>query len=136
MTTQTVAREAIYQRFVTAWGSTSAFTFDNEQFTPPAGAAWVRLTVRHRESKQATLGQTGQRNFNRRGAAIFNIFVPQNMGVEDADTLVQSVRNSFEGVTVSPPDLYFYETVVREVGPDGAYNLINVEALFEYDERK
>lgn len=139
MVTLVNARETLYQRFVTAWGATSAFTFDNEDFTPPVDTPWVRFSVRHVGSTLELIGGTGAGGFNtyqRIGFALIQVFVPVNDGLREADTLAQAARAIFEGTTLSGNTIRFNNVVIREIGPDGAWYQINVEAAFQYDERK
>lgn len=133
------ARETMYQRFETAWGATSAKTFDGEDFTPPINTAWVRFTVRHDGSTLECIGGTGAGGFNtyqRTGRCIIQVFSPLNKGTREADTLAQAARAIFEGTTLSSNAIRFNNVVVREIGPDGAWYQINVEAAFQYNERK
>jgi hypothetical protein len=135
VTTLTAAREAIYQAFVTGWGSTSAYTFDGEDYNPPVGAAWVRISVRHFESRQWTLGGIGERKFIRRGLVFLQFFLPGNKGARDSDALVTAARNIFEGVHL-PSDIRFTSFENREIGRTDGWYQVNAEAYFEYDERK
>lgn len=130
------ARERIYQHFATAWGSTSAFTFENEKFAPPSGAAWVRLSVRHRVRGQETLGPAGNRKFESFGAVIVQVFTPLDNGTAAADTLAELVRTTFEGKVLLPEHIRVYAVGVREVGPSDEWHQVNVEAEFQYDETK
>jgi len=137
MTTLNQARGRIYQDFVTGWGTTSALTFDNEKFSPPATANWVRLSVRHNASTQKSLGAVGNRKFMRGGSVFVQCFTALDSGVSGADNLATVARNIFEGITLSPETVYFTDVVVREIGPtDDGYYQINVEASFDYDETK
>lgn len=136
MATLQAAREAMYQQFVTAWGATTPYTFDNEIFDPPEGVSWIRLSVRHTRSNQETLGGLGARKFRRGGACIVQVFAPQGQGVRAADILAQQARAIFEGITLVTGSLWFTDVIVQEVGESEGWYQINVEALFDYDEVK
>lgn len=143
MVTLVQARRDLYIRFITAWeaGPNTAKTFDGEQFTPPAGQPWIRFVVRHDGSTLEAIGGTGAGGFNkyqRTGRVVIQVFVPTNQGLEDADTLAQAARAIFEGITLSSNAIRFNNAVVREIGTDedNAWFQINVEAFFQYDERK
>lgn len=135
MTTTVDAREAIYQRFVdnTALATTN-YTFDSEQYTPPAGETWVRLMVRHTDSEQHSLGGTNQRKFRRFGLIFVQVFSPLDAGTRANDTVVQATRDIFEGVDAS--GIKYYNAIPREIGPDGAWFQTNLEITFDYDETK
>lgn len=132
------ARETIYQAFETAWGSLSPYTFDNEDFTPPENAPWVRVAVRHDGSTLECIGGSqagGFNTFQRTGRAVVQVFGRLNKGTREADTLAQAARAIFEGTTLANA-IRLTNAVIREIGPDGAWYQINVEAFFQYDERK
>jgi hypothetical protein len=131
------ARERIYQTFNTDWGSTSAFTFDNDEFDPPAAADWVRFSVRHFDSNQESLGGVGNRKFLREGRIFVQCFTPLDSGLAGADNLATVARNIFEGKTLGTENIRCTDAVVREIGPtdDGFYQL-NVEIAFNYSEVK
>lgn len=137
------ARETIYQAFQTAWTAAfvtpPTFTTDNEVFEPPVDAAWVRMVVRHDGSTLECIGGTGDGGMNtyqRTGRVIMQVFTPLNQGTREADTLAQAARAIFEGTTLSSNAIRFNNVVLREIGPDGSWYQINLEAAFQYDERK
>lgn len=133
MTTINEAREAIYSRFVTMWGTNSPYTFDNEAYNAPA-SKWVRLSVRQIDAEQHTLGAIGNRKFLRQAAVWLQIFVPLNSGLKDADTLAQAFRTIFEGARFS--DLSFREVVTNEATPDNQWYRVVAKAFFDYNELK
>jgi len=140
MVTLVDARETIYQEFMTAWGTTTAVYFDNEEADPPVSTSWVRFAVRHLGSTLEAIGGTGAlggvNKFQRTGLAFIQVFVPQNQGLRSADTLAQAARAIFEGKNLSSNAIRFTNVVIREIGPTDSWWLVNVEAAFQYDERK
>jgi len=136
MTTLNDARGAIYAAFVAGWGATSAYTFDNESYDPPANANWVRLVVRHDDRVQESLGGLGRRKFESGGSVIIQCFAPLDSGAASADTLASAARSIFEGKTFNPEYIRFTSAVVREIGPTDDWYQINVEAFFTYTETK
>ncbi len=136
MTTLNEARGAIYGAFNTGWGTTSNFTFDDENFTPPAEETFARLAVRHNSRIQESLGGIGRRKFESGGSAIIQCFAPLDTGAEGADTLAIVARNIFEGKTLLPEGIRFTAVEVREIGPGDDHYQINVEAFFTYTETK
>jgi hypothetical protein len=122
--------------FVAAWGSSGPYVFDNEDFEPPTDAVWARVAVRHSGAGQETLGGPGNRKFERRGAVITQVFVPQGTGTTVLSGLLAAVRGTFEGVTLAGTTVRFGDVVVRENGPDGSWFMSTVEAQFTYDEKR
>lgn len=137
MTTLNEAREAMYQALYSAWSGTTPIQFDNEDYDPPRGGEWARLTVRHQDSGQDTLGAKGNRKYERSGIAWTQVFVPKNTGTARADVLATLARETFEGERLAGTTVYFTDVIVREVGAtdDGWYQ-VNVEANFTYHETR
>ena len=75
-------------------------------------------------------------SFMRTGLCFVQVFVPIDQGTRQADTLAQAARAIFEGINLSSNAIRFNNVVLREVGPDDAWYQINLEAAFQYDERK
>lgn len=138
MTTLPEAKQAILETFVGAWDPAVAYTFENEDFTPPSDAPWARLVIRHEDSGQETLGPVGNRKFARLGRVLVQVFTPEDQGTLEADTLAVVVRNAFEGVTLASTTVRFRAVTTREVGSsaDDAWFLSIVDAPFEYDETR
>ena len=136
MTTLNEARGAIYAAFVAGWGATSAFTFDNENYSAPAEAVWARVTVRHGSRAQESLGPVNGRKFESSGSVIVQCFAPLDSGASLADTLAQVAQGIYEGKTLSPEQIRFTSSTIREIGPTEDWYQINVEATFTYTETK
>lgn len=135
MTTLKEAGEAVYLRFKDNWNVANAvYTFDGEQFDEPTDAPWVRVSVRNLGSAQVTLGEVGNRSFERIATVIFNVFIPANTGVGAAWTIADLIKDLFEGVSFS--ELAFFESDIREQGTDGLWYGVVVESKFTYNETK
>lgn len=134
MTTIAESRKSIYDRFITQWGSTSAFTFENEKFTPPPELPWVRLSVRNLTGEQETLGPIGLRKYDRRGIIAIQVFVLADTGLSQADALSKTAQDIFEGVSFS--GVHTDNSNIRENGIDGKWLMMLVEIFFFYDETK
>jgi len=135
MTTLNEARDAVYDRFASQWGTTSAYQLDNQDKKLDEGTvSWARLAVRQMDSAQNTLGPVGARRFRRSAMAFIQIFVPSNKGTKEGDDLAQTARAVFEGASFSGLD--FTDGVIRETGPDGKWFQYVVEVKFDYDEIK
>lgn len=126
---------AIRSRFNTQWSSLQpaipAF-FDNagDDVTPPEDSTWVRLTVLPGASRQVEMGNT--RRWRRVGVLVVQIFVPAASGTGLALELGDTVRDIFEGLTVS--GVIFRATSLNRVGLDGAWLQYNASTAFQADE--
>lgn len=129
MTALADARESLYQAFLTGWASATPLYFENED-PGDQDAAWVRFSVRHTDAIQDTLGKTGNRRFIRNGSIFVQIFVPINQGLAQSDTYATAARNILEGKTID--SIHIYGVTTTEIGPDGEWYQVNVEAPFTY----
>jgi len=104
---------------------------------PQSDEAWARVTVQHNEAGQRTLGQTGNRRFDRVGVITVQVFTSQK---EDPDGSVLEAlgiiaRDAFEGNTTSS-DVWFRNVRLQETDPDDPWWQLNVLADFSYDDIK
>lgn len=125
----------IRSRFNTQWSSlrpTIPVFFDNagDDVQPPQGSAWVRLTVLPGASQQVEMGRL--RRWRRAGVIAVQIFVPAASGTGLAQELGDTVRDIFEGITVS--SVIFRATSLNRVGLDGAWLQYNANTAFQADE--
>ncbi len=134
MTTIAESRKLIYERFILQWGGTSLFTFDNEQFDEPEDQPWVRLTVLNILGKQDTLGEIGNRRYNREAYIKAQVFTVVNEGRQKADELTTKIQNIYEGFRIS--GLYVDNSTINELGTDGKWLMSIVDIHFFYEELK
>lgn len=150
-TTTLEAAEAVVSRWLTQWVNGMApltpTILENEAGSEPAvptsipatdadriAASWVRLTIRHLASTQDSLGPSGARRFARRAQVIAQIFTPPDIGIEVPLDLASRARAVFEGASFDGVDVY--DVNIRELGTDGRWHQVNVEAAFTYHEQK
>jgi hypothetical protein len=93
-------------------------------------APWARVSVKHNLRSQKTIGA---RLFDNLGIVIVEVYTPKGDGLTTARSLGTLVRNAFEGVS-TPNGVWFRNTRVNEIGPDGHWSRVNVITEFEYDE--
>lgn len=136
MVTEVDARRAIYDRMDANWDTTLAVFHKEGQgrFDPPVRANWVRLSVRHNDSEQESLGPPGSRKYRRIGQIVLQLFAPVDDGLEPLDTMVRQGRTIFEGVRFS--EIRTFDAVATEIGSDGDYFQTNLDVDFDYEEQK
>lgn len=102
---------------------------------PGADEAWARVSLRHSPAGQITFGATGARRFNRTGLLTVQVFSPLSAGggLSFAENAAIIARNAFEGVGTAS-GIWFRNTRIQEIGPDGAWFQMNVVTEFQYDE--
>lgn len=141
MTTLNQARAAVYRRFLEEWVDGSepltAFCFDNEVLDGE-NLTWARCSVRSMPNAQETLGAPGNRKFHRRALARVEVYTQPGAGLEDADALVKTAMDMFEGRALLGTTVKFYEASSAEVGlvDEGRWHLCTVQAYFDYHEIK
>lgn len=135
-TTLDEAVQAILNLFVTNWGTTTPYQIENENFKPPSTGSWVRVWLRHGPSAQVTLGQVGNRKFERDGSVLVNVFTNVGAGRGAGDALAKQVRAIFEGKRITDTTIRFFQVPIQEAAPDGKWYQTNVIADFRYTEVK
>lgn len=142
------ARDAMYQMFREEWAANSGDIVGGSApeviyhgvsvDTPPAlTLPYARASVKHFTGGQGSLGEVGNRLFNRTGAVFVQVFVPTGIGnyLTIALRLGRIALAAFEGRS-SPGGIWFRSCRLTEIGPsDGRYQ-VNVTAEFTYDEVK
>lgn len=137
-------RDLVYKTFLASWDEeVSIFTFDNEKFTPPDDAPnvarplrnrrWVRLCVRHGDSRQKTLGPVGARKFEHQARVILQIFISANSGTSDADYLNQTFKEIFD-TDLGRGDVFGGESSYRERGTADGWYMAESSVTYTYDE--
>jgi hypothetical protein len=134
VTTINESRKIIYDKFITLWGATSLYTFDNEQFDEPESSPWIRLTIRNSVGSQETLGVIGNRKYNRQAEIKVQVFTLANTGTQKSDEITTAVQNIFEGNTFDR--VYIDNSSINEIGVDGKWFMALVDISFFYDETK
>lgn len=119
--------------FATAWGSTTDVIYDDQAKDIPNNAPWVRLSIRHIEGYQASMGDPNNNRYRRIGSVTAQVFVPQGGASVQASQLAQQAAEIFTGATYL--GIAFSNTVAREIGADGkGFYQINVISEFRYDD--
>lgn len=128
------ARKAVYNEFITQWGATSVYTLENEPWDEPNNTPWVRLIVKELTGGQETLGRATNRQYERVGAIMAQVFVPPYTGTKVADTLSKQLANLFEGKVVN--DVVCNNAVTQSKGIIGKWHQTNVDIDIQYFETK
>lgn len=128
------ARVAIQSAFFTAWGSTTPIAWDNDNFDPTQiNVPWVRLSIIFNGGSLASIGGPGTRLFRAFGLVFVQVFTLSQSTAALNDALAQTAKDVFKGVQL-PGGLWFRDTGLETVGPDGKWYQQNVSAEFQYDE--
>lgn len=116
----------------TSLPSDSPLTYDNLNFDPPDdGSVWARLTIQNLNGDRAALGK-GMTLFRREGLVTIQIFVPIGSSTFVADQLSDSIAEAFEDAA-AVGNIWFRNTTMREVGPDGTFHQVNIVTQYVYD---
>lgn len=139
MPTLPEATEAICQRFNDAWADRTPVEWpnvipdDGKPKLSHGNVSYASVHIKHEDSDQHTLGEKGNRVFQREGQVIVQVFVPAGKrGLEEADTLAKAASDAFEGETFG--GVSYHRVSARTVGLDGPWYQMNVTADYEFDE--
>lgn len=132
------ARQEILTTFKTAWDTTGhpAYYENIREDLTSSVEPWARVTLRHVTGNNVSLtGSLGLQRFERTGNLTVQVFVPMGEGLTEGLTLAKVIADAFEGVSTTS-GVWFRNTRVNEIGPDGSWFQINVIVDFLYDEVK
>ena len=118
--------------FKTEWGVAVPLFLDDDADTPTT-ETWARLTIKHTDGGQVTMGAPGSNRFRRFGTITVQIFQKQGDFGIAARELAENALAIFAGVENDA--ITYYNGSVREVGNNGrGWYQINVITEFRYDE--
>jgi hypothetical protein len=145
--TEKQAMEAVLERWETAWEALHPedaedpnhvpYTFENEEFR--AAPSWARVALVHTSTKQVTMGQAPNRQFERRGNVVVQLFGVVDRGRAPLDELAGDVRTVLEGrsLAVTAGDaITIYAGQTDEKATDGAWHMVNITLPFRYYETR
>jgi hypothetical protein len=126
---------AIVARFESQWRALQPnipYAYDNQGEADfiTRGAAWVRVTVLPGTSTQVAMGTV--RRWRRLGIVTVQIFTPAGSGTGLATQLADTVRDIFEGFTIS--GIIFRATSLTRVEVDAAWMQHNADTPYQADE--
>jgi hypothetical protein len=130
-------RQVIGDLLKNTWSNTGnvPIAWPNRDFTPPKGAAWLRVSFADGDSRQITIGATN--NFYRSvGVLYVQVFTPADTGDYEgrrlADELAGVFRSQhYDGATDEV--IRFRSPTIRTIGVDGVYYQVNCEVPFVRD---
>jgi hypothetical protein len=134
------ARDDVYKLIADAWGEEGPMDFEDkprnpnaEPIPPKTPIPWIRVMMRHTGGRQATLAnEIGQRRFRRTGVITAQIFAPLGSSLREPERLGILINNALEGASTLHA-VFIRNVRMNEIGSDGHWFQVNVDADFEYD---
>lgn len=106
MTTRIESKNILLKEFNDNFDNTIPISYTNQDSfklttgvdtEKPFDSAWVRLKIQNNDSDQVSYGSPNNRKFGRFGLISYQVFIPQNTGTFDGDTICEEINNIFEG---------------------------------------
>lgn len=142
-TSYLTAQREILDRFQSQWATRHPtdcpVDWPNKRFDPATGftpathTAWVRITIRTADARQASLGGTVHR-WRRSGVVLVQVFIPEGKGAQPALAVADDVVASLQGLTLNGMALRASRIDQPARTQDGWYQ-VNVTTPFIYDVR-
>jgi len=132
--TAAVERKAV-GAVLAGWTATQ-IAWPNRDFTPPAKASWLSVTIQAGDAAQIEFGSSADSVTHRHpGIVVVQVFTPANWGDKTALDLADSVAALFRRQRLSYTDgsVLFRTPSVRTIGVDGAFYQVNVSVPFVRD---
>jgi len=134
--TPDVTEKTIKSAFGLAWGTTTPIAWDDKDLNAELQSdSWVRFKVQHTTGTIASLGAPGTRGYRNFGLVFVQVFTPVGRGKTANTILCTTARDVFRGVHLTG-DIWFRNTAIVDVGPDGKWYQQNVTAEFIYDDNE
>lgn len=140
MTTQTEARDTILAIVETAWTASGAPTetapllFPGVKGDKPSSGTWGIASAVHTGREQDTLSRPGRRRFLVSGTLRVQIYTPTGDGFAAADVIAENIKAALDAVPVTS-GVWFVNVRSTDVGEEGPWLNVNVEAGFRYQQR-
>ncbi len=126
--------QTIRERFEAQWPTSFSpevpHIHDNSGQEPNKNSPFVRLTILQGDAFQVEMGVT--RRWRRPGVVTVQIFIPVGQGTGDATVFGDTVRDIFEGRTIS--GVIFRATSVQRLGRSENWLQWNAVTPFQSDE--
>lgn len=115
MMTYSDIRKVLEEAFVAGWTDPAPIAWDNVQFTTPKNASWVRFTIVHGDSRNASIGDTG---VHRPGFISVQIFTLADGGTGEANRLADLVVGILQNKTLigTTGKIFTFSTSVQVIG--------------------
>ncbi len=128
------AIDAMSKVFLDAWVAAGYLAedvrWDDVKSPPLANRTWARVTIRHTSGGQHSFGK--QRTYTNGGIIWIQVFTPVGAGKVPTYAAAHSIVSAFRDA--KNLDVWFRNERLDEVGASGAFEQINVQADFTYDE--
>jgi len=125
----------IRTRWTAAGGVLANLAYEDQDFDPPANkTSWARLTIKH-HSGAKSLGSGTSAVYRRRGQLTLQVFTAigeEGPGAVGARQLGGPIVQDMESVG-AVGNIWFRNSVMREIGVDGVWYQIHVQTDFVYD---
>jgi len=112
--------------------ASNQIAWDNVEFKPTIGTAWLRVSIQNTISDFVGLSGPSVRT-RRRGLIFFQIFTPEGTGTLLADQIADDLANNFEALSLYTGEILSAVTK-NEIGVSKSWNQTNVSLPFYYDE--
>ncbi len=131
-------RAAIENRWKAEWVQDNSaepmtpYQFENVAFNTPIAKAWARLTVRHGDEMQKSMGSPGSNTFRQPAVLFVQLFAPVSKGTEELRKLGDLACSIFRAKRLG--NILFEAPSFSLLDPDGSWARAIVRAPFYRDE--
>lgn len=98
--------QLVETRLASQWGVTTPIRYENVEFTPPDGSAWIAVSLKESDSQKITLG-SGAQVRRTVGTLFIEIFTPVGIGSLQSRTYADSLKEIFKDYRASGLHIYY-----------------------------
>lgn len=129
------ARDKIHEPFYSVWKETGyPVVWEDSLAKPPSTeTCWARVTIAHVSAGQTSLGcGNDRRRYERIGQLNIQLFAPVHDGNVQLYELGQQIVDAYQAARYD--DIWFRRVSLLEAMPEGAFQQMNVSAIFTYED--
>jgi len=121
-------REKVFARLAANYTDTG-IAYENKEFDPVSGAAWIRATIQEADSSVAGLGSTNL--YRNPGIISIQVFTKLGGGTKEGNDIAESIVSIFNGATFD--GINCRASSIDRVGESEGWYQLNVTTPYYWD---
>lgn len=127
-------RNEILKKYLTEFNGQFPIAVPGHPFSKPEPPApWVRVSVIFNDGSQTSLGEKGNRRFQKSGFIVAQVFTPVNTGTDRNDEIAADSLVLLDGIAVGQ-GLWTHSGRIDTIGDKDDYYQQNVVVQFNFED--
>lgn len=127
-------RNKLVSKYLVEFNGQFPIAIVGQPFTKPSTPEpWVRIAIIMNDSNQTSLGEIGNRRYQKTGFTVIQIFTPINTGTDRNDEIAEDSLVLMDGIKIDPA-LWTYNGRIDTIGDNDDYYQQNVVVEFKFED--